>query len=126
VEPGDADAVALLDVGHAGADGRHEAHALVAGDERRLRLHRPVALGGVEVGVADAGRLHRDLDLAGAGLGHRDLIDGERLAELPHDGSLHRLCHGFLPNLLRGCRRKITTRSSSKHLVEPSRAPFVR
>ena len=49
---------------HAGADRDDVADALVAGDERRLRLDRPVALGGVQVGVADAARRDLDQDLA--------------------------------------------------------------
>ena len=55
--------------GDAGADRLDDADALVAGDERRRRLDRPVAVGGVDVGVAQAARLDADQDLAGSGLG---------------------------------------------------------
>ncbi len=46
------------------------ADALVTGDERRLGLDRPVTLGSVEIGVANAGGCDLDHDLAGARLRH--------------------------------------------------------
>ena len=97
VEPGHADPVALLDVLDAAADGGDVADALVAGDERRVRLDRPVALGGVQVGVADARGVDRHLDHAGARLGDRHLVDGQRLAELANDGGFHGLGHIDIP-----------------------------
>ncbi len=44
-------------------------HALVTGDERRVRFDRPVALGGVQVGVADTTGLDPDQYLARPGRG---------------------------------------------------------
>ena len=80
VQPGHADPVALLDRRDAGADGRDGADALVAGNEGRRGLHRPVAVGGVQVGVAHARGLDLDQDLARARLGYRHLLDRQRLA----------------------------------------------
>lgn len=75
------------------ADRHNDAHALVAADERRLGGDGPVALGGVQVGVADAGAVHLDEALAGLevlGLGHglvvHDLEGGARGAD---DGGGH-------------------------------------
>ena len=64
-EPRHRDAVAERDLGDAGAELDDDADALVAGDERRRRLDRPVAVGGVDVGVAQARRLDLDADLPG-------------------------------------------------------------
>ena len=66
VEPRHADAVAFLDDRDARADRGDAADGLVAGDERQLRLQRPVAGRGVKVGVADAAGLGLDQDLARA------------------------------------------------------------
>ena len=52
--------------------------ALMTGDERCRRFDRPVAAGGVDVGVADAGRLDPDQDLAGARCGDGKIADLER------------------------------------------------
>jgi hypothetical protein len=67
------------------------ADALVAGDERRLRLDRPVAVRGVDVGVAQPGSLHLHEHLAGAGLGDGKVLDLQGLAELADDCCLHDL-----------------------------------
>ena len=68
-EPRDRDAFAdVRPVRHAGAELLDDADPLVAGDERRpAGLHRPVAVSGVDVGVAQTARLHADEDLPGAG-----------------------------------------------------------
>src|SRR6185295_6014334 len=57
-QPGVADLVADLEVSDSGAQGHDGAVALVAGDERWLRLHRPITVRGVQIGVADPGGLH--------------------------------------------------------------------
>ncbi|MCY1293477.1 hypothetical protein D9M70_427380 [compost metagenome] len=81
VQPGHADAVAFLHPGHPGAHRGDVADALVPGNERQARLHRPVALGGVQVGVADAGRLDLHQHLPGAGQGDFHFLDPQRFAE---------------------------------------------
>ena len=72
-----------------GADLLDDPDALVTGDERRGRLDRPVAVGGVDVGVAQACGLDLDQDLARAGywLGH--VLDAERFGEIVDDCCLH-------------------------------------
>jgi len=52
-QPGHRHAVADRDLGHTRAEVLDDADPLVAGDERRRRLDRPVAVGGVDVGVAE-------------------------------------------------------------------------
>ena len=93
VEPRHADPVAFLHIGDTLADGRDVSHALVTGDERRLRLDRPVPLGGVQVGMAHARRLDRDLYHARFDLGNGHLVDRERGAEFSNHGGFHRSCH---------------------------------
>lgn len=59
-EPLDADSVANLDwrVNGVRANGNDIANTFVTADERELVRKRPVALAGVQVGVAHAGALH--------------------------------------------------------------------
>ena len=76
------DAVAAGGLGNAGTELDDPADALVPGDERRCGLHRPVAVGGVYVGVAQPRRLHLDQDLARLELAPRHLLDAERRAEV--------------------------------------------
>ena len=49
MQPRNSDAIALLDAADGTADGGHRPHAFVTGDEGRVRLDGPIALGGVEV-----------------------------------------------------------------------------
>ena len=83
-------------MGDAGAYGHHMAHAFMAGNERRVGLDRPVAFHGVQVGMADAAGLDLHQQLARAGSGHRDFLDGQRLAERPGHGGFHGLVHRIL------------------------------
>ena len=88
-EPGDGDEVALGDAGDAGADALDDADAFVAGDEGGLGLDGPVAVGGVDVGVAQARGDGAHEDLAGADLGDGPLLDDEGGVEFVDDGCLH-------------------------------------
>jgi hypothetical protein len=88
-EPRDRDAVADRDAGDVLADLLDDADAFVAGDERRGRLDRPFTAGGVDVGVAEAGGLDPDDDLAAAGRGLGDVLDRQGLVEGLDDGSFH-------------------------------------
>ena len=86
IEPGHADAVAFLHVRDAGAHGDDMTDALMARDEGRLRLDRPVAVDRVQVRVADAARRDLDEDLTGArvGTGTSSIASGFRIrARLP-------------------------------------------
>jgi hypothetical protein len=62
-----------------------------------MRLYRPIALRGVQVGVAYAARLDLHHDVAGARLRHLDLLDSQRLVELTHYSGFHGLVHGSAP-----------------------------
>lgn len=96
VEPGHAHAVAFLHALDAGTDGRDEAHALVPRNEGQRRLHGPVAIGGVKIGVAHARGDHFHEHLASCDLRNGNFLDLQGLAEFPYDGSLHGL-HGLVP-----------------------------
>jgi hypothetical protein len=61
----------------------------VTGDERGSRLDRPVAVGRVDVGVAQARGLDLDKDLSRAGLGVRHILEAERLGEIVDNGCFH-------------------------------------
>ncbi|MNP53184.1 hypothetical protein D3C76_1476350 [compost metagenome] len=94
IEPGHPDAVAFLDAGDAGAHCRDVAHAFVAGNEGQARLHRPVAFGGMQVGVADAGGLDLHQDLPGAGQGKLHFLDPQRFAQGVDHRGFRGLVHG--------------------------------
>ena len=84
VGPQDEDAaVAGLHGRDAGADRLDDAAALVA--EHDGERGGGVAEHPVQVGVADAGRLDLEPDLAGAGVGELDLLQLERLVGREHD-----------------------------------------
>jgi len=89
VQPGNADAVAFLDMLDAGADRGHVTHPFVAGDEGQGRLDRPVAIGGMQVGVADARGNHLDQHLPGRHFRHGHFLDLQRLSKLEDDGGFH-------------------------------------
>ena len=89
MQPRDADGIAFFQTLHAGTECGDDAGAFVTRNERQRRLHRPVAVGGVEVGVTDAARHDLDEHLAWRRIGHPDLLDGERVAERSNDGRLH-------------------------------------
>src|ERR1700729_2957452 len=66
--------------------GRDEPDALVAGDERRRGLDRPVAVRGVDVGVAQTARLDLHAHLPRQEFRHRDPLDGKWATELMDNG----------------------------------------
>ena len=72
-----------------GADRCDDADPFVAGHERRSRLDRPVAVGGVDVGVAQPGRLDPHQHLARAGRWRRPVLDDQWLVETVNDGCKH-------------------------------------
>jgi hypothetical protein len=92
VVPGHADAVAQREVRDVGAALHHAAHHLVAGNQVRLgrTLERGlVALGHVQVRVADAADLDLDQHVVRAGHRARHLFHAEGGAEFMKDGGLH-------------------------------------
>ena len=76
-EPWHRHALAERHLGDAGAELAHDADALVAGNEGRCGLDRPVAVGGVDVGVAEPRCLHLHPDLPRLEWRARDILDGE-------------------------------------------------
>ena len=85
MQPRNADPIALLDAADGTADADDRTHAFMAGDERRFRFNRPIAVRGVEVGVANPGRRDANDDLVLVRLRNRYFLDYERLAELAHE-----------------------------------------
>jgi hypothetical protein len=86
-DPRHAHAVADLALGDARSQLHHVAHRLVA--QRAGELRGQVALGDVHVGVAQPAGLDADEDLARAGLGRGDFLDGPLAVDLGHDGGFH-------------------------------------
>ena len=89
-EPRHRNAIAFVQIGHAGPDAGDDADALVPGYERRSGLDRPVTTRRMDVRVAEPGRLDLDQHLPVARLGGGDLLDHQRAVELVDDSSLHR------------------------------------
>ena len=100
VEPGHADPVAFLHMGDALAHGRNETHAFVARNEGRFGLHRPVAFGGMQIGVAHARGLDGHLDHTRLHFRNRHFLDPQRFAEGADDGGFHALAHSNSPVFL--------------------------
>ncbi|MPN14723.1 hypothetical protein SDC9_162050 [bioreactor metagenome] len=105
VQPRHADAVAFLDPGNARSHLGDIANAFMAGDERQRRLDRPVAIGGVQIGMANAGGFDLDQNPARRNLGNGHLLDDQRLAVGMNDGRFHCCCHDLL--LVRVSKRRI-------------------
>src|SRR6478735_860223 len=88
-EPGQGDPISDGDVLDAVADTLDDADALVARDERQRGLDRPVAVCGVDVGVAQAGGLDPDQNLTCLRNRFVELPDGQALGEVGDHSCLH-------------------------------------
>eukprot|EP00754_Rhynchopus_humris_P039882 Rhum_TRINITY_DN22961_c0_g1::Rhum_TRINITY_DN22961_c0_g1_i1::g.176642::m.176642 len=96
-EPGlEGDAVANLQRGTVGPNFLHDAGALVSEDHGSIahEVADPSVLPVVDVAAADANALNLDDDLAGLGLGHREVPHLDVLNLLQHHGSVARHCRG--------------------------------
>ena len=93
VQPWNADPVVLAQVCHAGADGRHVPHTLMARDERKGRLHRPIAADRMQIGPTHPAGSDLHKHLAGAWLRDRHTLDCQRFAEVADDCCFHCLFH---------------------------------
>jgi hypothetical protein len=93
VQPGYPDPVAFVHALRVPSDRRHMTHALVPRDERQCRLDRPVAIGRVQIRMADAARLDLHQDLIGPGFRHRYFLDLKRAPELVDHRCFHGRCH---------------------------------
>jgi hypothetical protein len=89
IEPGHADPVALLHDRHARSNGDYQPDGLVAGNERKRGLHWPVAVRGMEIGVANAAGLGLHQDLARPGRGNVQLLKHQGLSELLDNRGVH-------------------------------------
>ena len=97
MKPGDTDWATLPESRHARGAGSDHAGTLMAWDEWRNRLHRPVPISRVQIGVADASCDDLDQHFARPRRGHRHFLDSQGLAERPHHRRLHHLHHERLP-----------------------------
>lgn len=88
-EPSDRHTVTDLHMVDSLSLGLDDSDPLMAGNERRIRLDRPVTSSGVDVGVAQSAGLHPDHDLLDIGARDFTLLDLHRLGEVRHDRSLH-------------------------------------
>jgi hypothetical protein len=81
--------VAGLHLGRTGADGLDDTGGLVAEEEREVVAD--AALFVVQIGVADAARLHPYHGLAGAGIGHHDGLHAHRFVLARRDDAAYLL-----------------------------------
>ena len=93
VQPGRADRIAFLEPDDSGTDGRHNTGALMAGNEGRFRLDRPVACGGMQIGMTDAGGDDFDENFTPPRRRDWNFFDFQRLSEFVDHCGLHRLRH---------------------------------
>jgi len=91
MQPGHADAVAFFHMIDAGPDRCHFTDPLVPRNERRRWFDRPIAIGSMEIGMTDAGRVYPYQNLAWPNFRHRDFAHIQRLAKRGYDGGFHRL-----------------------------------
>ena len=82
VEPRHADAVALFHNGDSRSDSGDQADRFMAGNERKGRLERPIAVSRVEIGVANAARFRLHHDLSNSRCGDVPLAKHKRLSEV--------------------------------------------
>ena len=89
IEPRHAYAVAFLHGLDATAHRRHVTDPFMSGNEGQRWLDGPVAISGMQVGMADARRLHVHQDITGTDLRDRAFFDAQRPAELSNDSGFH-------------------------------------
>src|SRR5262245_49802897 len=90
VQPRNAHAITFFHVFHAGGDRADEADSLVARNEWRLRLERPIAICRMQVCMAHAGSHDLDEDAARYDFGHWHFLDSQRFVEGIDDRGFHR------------------------------------
>src|SRR5579859_6101945 len=84
-EPRHRDTLADGHLGYGRSEVDHDPDAFVAWDEGWRGLHRPVAVGGVDVGVTEPGGLNLDEDLSRLELPAGYVLDTEGRVELMDD-----------------------------------------
>ena len=93
VKPRHPDAVALLHNCHARSNGKHQTNGLMSRNERKCGRHRPVAVGRMQIGVADSAGFALDEDLTWSGRGNVPFDELQRFPELLDDRSVHSEWH---------------------------------
>jgi hypothetical protein len=123
--------IPLFQAVNPGAARRNESRPFVTGNKRKRRPARPIAVGGMQVGVTDAGRDDLDEHFARAGRGNRHFLDRQRLAECVHHARLHRSGHALplqrlVPNsLIQGHRGQEFRRPTARRVpLRVKRAKF--
>ena len=81
MQPRHAYTVAFLDGCDTFANFENNPDTFVAGDKRRIGFYRPIAFGGVQVGVTHARRFDFHKDLARCDFGHCDFFDRQGFAK---------------------------------------------
>src|SRR5271157_1729202 len=89
MQPRNTDPVAFLQVCNTRAERDNDPRSLMSGRDRKIWLHRPIAVRRVQVGVADPTRDDFHQGLPRPGRRHRKLSHHERLAELFNDCGAH-------------------------------------
>src|SRR5450432_2306975 len=97
VEPWHTDPVAFLHNRYSRSDGGDQPDGFVARNEWKRGLEWPIAMRGMEIGVANTAGLRLDQDLARLGRGYVKLPKHQRLSELLNNRGLHLVCHGSTP-----------------------------
>jgi hypothetical protein len=90
MQPRNADPVALFDATHAWPKGSHVTDTFVARNKGRFWFHWPVSLGGMQIGVADAGRLDAHEDFASPWFRNWHLLEHKRFLEHTQLGVIER------------------------------------
>jgi hypothetical protein len=96
MQPGDADAVAQLEVSYAGANGNDHASAFVSGNEWNCWLNRPIAFGCVQISMADTAGNDFNENLARSGARDGNFFNDQRLTELLDNGRMHGFRNGHI------------------------------
>jgi hypothetical protein len=71
------------------AEGHDASYPFMPGDEREVRLDRPIPMDGMDVGMAETCRFDLDDDLATSGLGLWHVFNHQGPTEFMGNGCLH-------------------------------------
>jgi hypothetical protein len=93
VEPGHPNAIPFLDRCHSRPNGCHTTNRLMARNEGKGGLQGPVAVRGVEIGMANPAGLGFYENLTGSRLGKLPLPEHKRFSELFDNGGVHLAWH---------------------------------
>jgi hypothetical protein len=96
VKPRHTHSITLFHVLYARADRGDISNTFMSRDERQCGFDGPIAVGRVQIGMADARRLDVDENVTGAGLWNGDFLDAKRLAECMDYRGFHHVGHRSL------------------------------